>query len=251
MADSRTSGYDSFAPIFERDWSSFSPRLFPTLMRLVGNQLSPGAEVLDLCCGTGQLARLLGDSGFRVTGIDNSPEMLKLARINAPAARFLLADARSFDIAPTFQAVFCTYDSLNHLLRAHEFRSALKNVARCLEKRGRFVFDLNTEEGYRREWQGYYEVREGEDYFYLNRASYDPRRRLGQTHCSLFERQGDSWQRSEIRLDEKCYAVVAVENWLKAAGFAEVRKYSLDLSLKRHPFGQAAPRVLFSCRRGE
>jgi ubiquinone/menaquinone biosynthesis C-methylase UbiE len=43
-------------------------------------QLARGAEVLDLGCGTGNVAWRLAERGLRVTGVDLSPEMLDVAR---------------------------------------------------------------------------------------------------------------------------------------------------------------------------
>lgn len=241
--------YDRFSWLYDQDWSSFSPRLFPALLHLIEKRIPARARILDLCCGSGRLAHLLSERGYQVTGMDNSPEMLKLARSNAPRCRFLAGDARSFEIDRTFQAVLSTYDSLNHLLSAREIKSAFRRVFASLESGGIFAFDLNTEQGYLSDWRDYCEVREGQNYFYLNRARYDRRTRLGETHCILFRRQNDSWRRSEIRLSEKCYPAEAVERWLKSAGFIHIRKYSLDRSLQRQRYAPDALRVLFSCRK--
>jgi SAM-dependent methyltransferase len=42
--------------------------------------LPPGAEICDVPCGTGRLAAVLLDAGYRVTGLDISPAMLDEAR---------------------------------------------------------------------------------------------------------------------------------------------------------------------------
>src|SRR5262245_4449348 len=44
------------------------------------SELPPGSSVLDLPCGTGRLTLGLLSRGFRVTGADNSPHMIAVAR---------------------------------------------------------------------------------------------------------------------------------------------------------------------------
>ena len=48
-----------------------------------GLALGPGACLLDAGCGSGQFALALAERGARVTGIDLSPEMIRLARKHA------------------------------------------------------------------------------------------------------------------------------------------------------------------------
>ena len=45
----------------------------------LGSRLTRGSRVLDLGCGTGNLTRQLAASGFRATGCDIAPEMLRRA----------------------------------------------------------------------------------------------------------------------------------------------------------------------------
>jgi SAM-dependent methyltransferase len=53
------------------------------------DELEPGAQVLDVGCGTGDpTVRQLTDGGLRVTGIDLSDGMLRLARQGVPAAGY-------------------------------------------------------------------------------------------------------------------------------------------------------------------
>lgn len=59
----------------------------------LAEQLPPGSHVLDLGCGTGlPTARQLVEAGHRVTGIDLSPGMIKLARENVPEGDFRRMD---------------------------------------------------------------------------------------------------------------------------------------------------------------
>ncbi len=76
--------------------------------------ITPGAKALDLCCGTGDIALALSQSGAETTGLDFSPQMLEVAakrsqtpdpRPKTPAPNFIQGDAEqipfpdnSFDI---------------------------------------------------------------------------------------------------------------------------------------------------------
>ena len=62
--------------------------------------LPKNAEVLDVGCGAGvPVAEFLVESGFEVTGIDFSENMLKLARKNVPKAVFIKKDTNKLDFA--------------------------------------------------------------------------------------------------------------------------------------------------------
>ena len=65
-----------------------SGRLAGRLTRLadaVTYHVSAGGSVLDLGCGTGELAGTIAAAGLRATGCDISPEMLHLAVASDPA----------------------------------------------------------------------------------------------------------------------------------------------------------------------
>src|SRR2546427_28456 len=63
------------------------------------------ASLLDLGCGTGNHALILAKRGYRVTGIDSSAGMLRVARAKARSQSnlaFVRADMRRFDLRRTF-----------------------------------------------------------------------------------------------------------------------------------------------------
>ena len=100
-------------------------------------QLPAGCSVLELGCGWGRQTRVLLECGFRVTGVDFSAELLKLARRNAPGAEYVLCDAAEFRTEKRFGAVLA-WDSLFHL-SIGEHGAMLRRIAAWLEPGGRLL----------------------------------------------------------------------------------------------------------------
>ena len=222
MAGECYDAYDNFASCYSRGWAGeyhrqagavFERRVFP--------RLAPGARVLDLCCGSGELAAALVERGFEVTGLDGSERMLEHARRRAPQAEFLLEDARSFHMDSRFGAVFSTFDSLNHILSIEELDSVFRNVHAALEAGGLFVFDLNMSESFETLWHGVFASVE-DDCVSVTQGSYDPEAGLGCAAVTIFERDGE-WRRLDVTVRERCYPEDEVRARLEAAGFRNVR----------------------------
>jgi trans-aconitate methyltransferase len=66
----------------------------------------PGESILDLGCGTGDLAAQIAASGALVTGIDASPEMIVAAKSKFPDIAFQVASASNFQFPEPFDAIF-------------------------------------------------------------------------------------------------------------------------------------------------
>jgi SAM-dependent methyltransferase len=175
----------AFARLYDLRWAGFAKESAPVLREFHLRTADPDLplRLLDLCCGTGQVARHFLDAGFAVTGVDLSAGMLERARVNAGhylasgAATFVQADATDFELAERFGLVVSTYDALNHLPDLAALRSCLASVARVTLPGGRFLFDLNTRGGLYR-WNGTTVHEEGsgpEDNgaFVVQRSHYD------------------------------------------------------------------------------
>ena len=62
------------------------------VVRLIRNR---SLRILDLCCGTGDQLKKLSDAGFcNLTGVDLSPEMLKVAQKGGKIAHLMEGDAQ-------------------------------------------------------------------------------------------------------------------------------------------------------------
>ena len=242
------SDYDRFAWVYNKHWGGeYAQRVLPILDNLVLQHLPAKARILDLCCGTGQLAQTLIACGYRVTGLDGSEGMLKFARENAPGGEFITADARSFKLPDVYQAVVSTFDSLNHIMTLDELTDVFRNVYAALRKSGLFFFDLNTEEAYKATWNDSFGIIE-DNLVCVVRSSYRPEERTAQFDATIFYLQ-EGWQRSDLMLGQKCYSEAEVQSALKTAGFTKIHAYAHDEQQGLGELTREAERVFFVCRK--
>ncbi len=223
----RYSDYDDFAQTYNRHWGSFATRILPVLDQLALSDFPTGTAILDLCCGTGQLARELTGRGYKVTGVEGSEQMLQYARRNAPEATFSNADARFFDLPVDFALVFSTYDSLNHLLTLADLSKVFRNVYNHLQTGGFFVFDMNLDSGFRSRWAGTFQI-VSESSVVVVDSTYDEDEKLATMNITSFSQNQDDntlWRRNDIVLTQRAYSVDELTKALASAGFTDTEVF--------------------------
>lgn len=138
------SDYDAFAKAYNAHWGpDYGEKAIPYLRRLLLDELKPHATILDLCCGSGHVTQALISEGYQLTGLDGSQQLPSYAKANAPQASFIWADARSFTLPGSYDAMICLNDSLNHVSQLEELKTVFQNVFAVVRRHGSFVFDLN------------------------------------------------------------------------------------------------------------
>ena len=131
---------------FARFYDALNDEPEPTsrkMLRYIDRYAPDATSVLELGCGTGAVLAGLG-SGFSLSGIDQSPEMLAIARRKCPTATLYQADITSFSLDERFDVVLCVFDTLNHVPTFAGWRAVFERVSEHLRPAGLFVFDLNT-----------------------------------------------------------------------------------------------------------
>lgn len=76
-------------------------------------QVKENTRVLDVACGTGVLFPDYIKRGAVVTGVDISPEMVKIAKKNFPEIEVLCEDAENLDFTEKFDVVM-VYNAFPH-----------------------------------------------------------------------------------------------------------------------------------------
>jgi SAM-dependent methyltransferase len=218
------SDYDRFAWFYNKYWGGeFSRPALAIFNILLIPHLPSRCRVLDLCCGTGQIAAAMVERGFKVTGIDGSEAMLEFARENAPEAEFIHADARGFKLPKEYQAAISAFDSLNHIMKIEELTSVFRNTRSVLLEDGIFLFDLNVEDESEALGNSLQMVDENDAC--IVRSSYDSLEKLKRYDLTMFRKEDGRWERSDLTLFQRYYATDEVLGALTTAGFNQVKTY--------------------------
>jgi SAM-dependent methyltransferase len=108
--------------------------------------------IAELGCGTGSMTRRLANKGYDMIGIDNSDEMLSIAREknleNDYSILYLCQDMREFELYGTVAAVVSVCDSMNYILSEEDLLQVFRLVNNYLDPGGLFIFDLDTQYAY-------------------------------------------------------------------------------------------------------
>lgn len=86
--------------------------LYADSFDLFCEQLHPGAKILEIACGPGNITKYLLEKhpGFQILGIDLAEEMLRLARLNCPQAEFRMMDGRDMlQLDQKFDGIMCGF----------------------------------------------------------------------------------------------------------------------------------------------
>ncbi|HDY87814.1 MAG TPA: class I SAM-dependent methyltransferase [bacterium] len=141
--------YAKLAEIYDRvmnhvnydEWAQYISSIFNRFGIKVKN-------ILEIACGTGSLALLLQRHGYNITGMDLSPDMLKVAeskfKQNGLPLHFFAADMTSIPMKKEFDAVLCMYDSINYLKDPAEFKKAVEEISKVTKYGSLFIFDVCT-----------------------------------------------------------------------------------------------------------
>lgn len=115
---------------------SFVSKYGNSLIELL--EAKKGEKILDLGCGTGDLANQLFEMGVDTTGIDKSENMVNQANNKFPKISFFVQDATELQFNSEFDAVFS--NATLHWVKPP--KKALQSIYNSLKQGGRFVAEF-------------------------------------------------------------------------------------------------------------
>lgn len=197
-----------------------------------------GSRILDVCCGIGRVAVPLAAQGYRVMGVDLSPQFIVSARRYARGRRvrgrtqFVVGDYRRLssvlgDEAP-FQGILNTFTSIGYYGKDQD-RLSFAELARHTSPGGVFVVktvnrDWILRHFERRDWN-----RAGSVILLEDRV-FDARRSHMVNRWEFLQKKGSALQRSAtFRIDHRVYSPAELEDLMVSAGW-RVRSVAANFS---------------------
>jgi len=190
--------YEVLAEVYDR-WTAAND--YESWCDHIQRRVPRTASLLDLCCGTGTMTRLLQRRGFAVAGVDSSAAMLRRARAILPPGTVLWQQDLSVpsSVPQTFDALVCCFDSVNYFIEETELDALFGFASGALRPEGVFVFDVNTKHKLAAVFGNSHYGDDLGQFAYVWRNRYDADLHNVEFLISLYMECGGVFQRHEIR----------------------------------------------------
>ena len=257
--------YTSFAQVYDMFMDNVDyPAWSKYLIQLLKEYQVEDGLVLDLGCGTGNMTELLAKEGYDMIGVDNSEEMLEIAReaeyeadawsaaeawdeadetdepeeyaeLGEPdepdelpngGILYLLEDMRELELYGSVCAVVSVCDSMNYILEEADLREVFSRVHEYLEEDGVFIFDLNTVYKYR-DLLGETTIAENrEEGSFIWENYFDEASAVNEYDLTLYIREdGETYRRFEEVHYQRAYDLKTIGRLLADAGMELTAAY--------------------------
>lgn len=140
--------YQQFASIYDRfmthvpygKWVDFTKKI---IQKYEHNPIT----ILDLGCGTGEIAIRLAASGYRLTGVDIATDMLSCASGKAQANKvditWINQDIRELTGFTDIDLCISYLDVMNYIVKPCDVKKVFAHVYQSLAASGMFIFDVH------------------------------------------------------------------------------------------------------------
>jgi SAM-dependent methyltransferase len=247
--------YAVLAPIYDQiGMGTFARNITPRLIDYAQHIDWLGRRIIVLGCGTGASIQYLSEYPYNLIGIDNSPEMLNIARqkLDTPgmSLKWVQQDIRELQNNIGAADMVLALNVMNELNSLRDLEAVFGSVQRILEPTKLFLFDMYTVQGLTEDGINgngmIYDDAKALTVFGSN--EYDYERQMHTREFLIFQRNGDLWQRAEAKRILRAFPVQAVASLLQRSAFHI--KTILNINLETYEPGVSrAPRVIFVAER--
>lgn len=184
-------------------------------------------DVLELGCGTGNVTERL--IGYNIFAIDNSEEMLTVARSKFMGRRnvsFFNMDVRDFHFNKKFDMCIASLDVINYIHKDEDVKKVFSLVFQHLKEGGIFIFDINSEYKIKDYIGNNIFTDEVDDVVYIWQGSYDHKTNINEFLLTFFVKdKNNKYDRYSESHMERAYSKEIIEKYLLESGFSQVDYY--------------------------
>ncbi len=206
--------------------------------------------VCELGAGTGEMTRRFRDKGYDMIAVDNSEEMLGIAKAkegDKTDILFLCQDMREFELYGTVRAVVSVCDCINYITEPADLVRVFKLVNNYLDPGGLFLFDFNTRHKYRDVIGDTTIAEDREDACFVWDNTYYEDECINEYELTIFEQEEGSelFRRFKEIHYQRGYTLGEIKKALKASGLVFVSAIDSDTGIEA---GRNSERILVVAR---
>lgn len=233
--------YENFAYYYD---SLMDPKFYEDYEKFIYEHCDFN-EVLELGCGTGEIAIRLAKNGKAVFASDLSTDMLEVAKQKAMSENVNLmmqrVDMCDFKTSYPVDLILCLCDSLNYVLDENDIKKTFFNVYESLKDNGTFIFDVDSLYKMNVILNDYHEHNQDDEFVF----SWDVET-LGDGYVHHHVYIEDKVEKDIVEEDhyQKTYSLDTYLKWLNECGFHNVQYFS-DFN----EYNETCERIIFVCRK--
>ncbi|WP_027363670.1 class I SAM-dependent DNA methyltransferase [Desulfotruncus alcoholivorax] len=206
-------------------------------------------SVADIACGTGKTTIPFAKRGYKTFGVDISEDMVALASNQAAVENidinFSKQDMRHFFLPEKVDLVTCFHDGLNYLTDIKDIVKTFKSVNKNLNKKGSFIFDLNTVIWLSDADESVHFVDEN-DITLIWQTSYNKKTNIWSINLTGFFKEGDHYHKFHEIHHEKAYSQEEIKLCLDKTGFTLLGSFD---AFKLAPAHEKSIRIFYVARK--
>ena len=193
--------------------------------------------VVELGCGTGSFTEEMAKLGYDMIGIDNSGDMLGIARKKMEEAgldiMYLEQDMCELDLFCTAGTIVSVCDSVNYLIEDEQIRKAFTKVNNYLYPGGLFLFDFNTLHKYRDVIGNVTIAENREDCSFIWENFFDIETNINEYDLTIFVKKKDAgaeelFERSMETHLQRGYTLEEMKEFVEEAGMTFITAIDAD-----------------------
>lgn len=219
--------------------------------QILGPVLGGVDSVCDLACGTGGTAIEFAKAGYKSSGVDLSPTMIRIAKEKAAKAkldvRFTRGDMRKFKLLEPVDLITCEFDALNHVPEKSDLALVSQSVAKALRPGGYFYFDVNNLPAFENVWPlAWFQDKPG--VAVMLHGGHNKGEDRAWTDIEWFIKEGPLWRRHHEHVEEVCWTRHEIRGALRAAGMKIVGSFDATLFFQNDQLTRPGYRTFYLAR---
>jgi SAM-dependent methyltransferase len=242
--------YATLAPVYDIvGMADYASAITPKLMDYAQRMDWLGRRIVVLGCGTGGSIEYLSQYPYTITGVDNAPEMLEVARrkmdIPGLSIKWLQLDMRDTGNQVMAADMVMALNVMNELNSLRDLETVFATAQRILEAGKLFIFDMMTVQGLSTTGSNEQLVYDdGQNVTVFSSKDYDHERQMQTINYIIFRQQDGVWKRTEAKRILRAFPVQAIASLLQRNNFT-IRTIMNNRLENYEPGVSRADRVIF------